>query len=220
MRHDLTTEERKYILDFIDRNFPKTPNLEREIIRSEIETMNRYPIEAIKAAVYEYRLQWGGQRGQFFPGQFINLLASKNDELRKRMQEELAIYQREERRKHETELQARCREEMDEHRRRCLEADPVLRSQAVRFLQCQGWPTPPADPASWSTYWSIAVSDLLSGTDWPDVTAPPERMTKVKPTSRGDRECIWYVSSSVRINRRDALRRAAIPPSGIDDMVR
>ena len=220
MRHDLTTEQRNYILDFIDRYFPKTPNLDREIIRSEIETMDRYSVEAIKAALYEYRAKWGGQGGRFIVGQFIELLASKNDELRKRMQEELSIAQRQERRKHETELQARCREEMDEHRRRCVEADPVLRSQAVRFLECQGWPTPPADPATWSTYWSIAVSDLLSGADWPDVTAPSERRSEIKETLRGDRERIWYERSSVRINRREALRRAAIPPSRIDDMVR
>lgn len=171
----LTAEDRTWFLAQIAHYFPATNPIEREVLQMALPRLQGFRRETVRAVLTDWCIRWGGSKGRFFVGSFIEALAERNEARRKELTklsiiakaeaEKLALF---------SERQA-IEEERAMMREAISDAGAVLVDRALEYLRECGWGSPPTPAVdAWPARWVIAVYDILRDTPWPDVRHPGE----------------------------------------------
>lgn len=199
-RNGMSPEDRAWFLGEVARYFPATGDIEREVLRLALPRLGGFPRDTIRATMTDWAIRWGGTKGRFFIGSFLEALGERS-ESRKREADRVAVLARadDERLRLFAERQS-VTAEADALRETILDAEASRVDAALQFLRECGWGAPPSHVDAWSMRWLVAVSDLLTERGWPDLQAPP--VERDGRTVRDD---------SPRIPIREAIQAAGRP---------
>ena len=171
----LTAEDRTWFLAQIATYFPRTSDIERDVLRMALPRLRGFRSETVRAVMTDWCIRWGGSNGRFYVGSFLEALAERNEARRKELTklsiiakaeaEKLALF---------SERQA-IEQERTAMREAIGDAGAAQVDRALEYLRECGWGAPPTPAVdAWPARWVIAVYDLLRDTPWPDVRNPGE----------------------------------------------
>ena len=173
-RIKLTVTETAKFLAHVRKMFPATDELAVHLTRSALERISTFDWPTVEAAIVSHGIQYGGRGRAFIVGAFLERLGERSDAARRETDRLRALARREE----EVALldgeRRRIEQERAAMREAILEADATDVDQAIGYLRSLGWTVPPWPTAvpDWSPFLVIAVHDLLTDHDWPDVAHP------------------------------------------------
>lgn len=168
-------EDRAWFLAEVRQWFPATDEVQRELISRSLSRLEAFRATALRAAMEDYRTRWGGKTGRFYIGSFLEQLGEKNQLTTTRTAALRAIAEREEKvLRDATEMRAILAER--EQMREAIADQPAAAvDTALAYLDQLGWGRPPQHIDRWSPTWLIAVHDLITGHEWPDLASPDKR---------------------------------------------
>lgn len=200
MQNGMSPDDRAWFLAEVAKYFPATGEIEREVLRLALPRLGGFPRETIRATMMDWAIRWGGTKGRFFIGSFLEALGERS-ESRKREADRVALLARAD--DDRLRLFAERQEvaaDADALRETILHAEASRVDAALQFLRESGWSAPPSHVDAWGMRWLVAVSDLLTDRGWPDLHASP-----VERDGRSVRD------DSPRIPIREAIRAAGRP---------
>lgn len=171
----LTAEDRTWFLAQIAHYFPATNPIEREVLQMALPRLQGFRRETVRAVLTDWCIRWGGSKGRFFVGSFLEALAERNEARRKELTR-MAVLARAEAEKLATFKERRAIEDERTMMRQSIsETDAVLVDRCLEYLRECGWGSPPTPAVDlWPARWVIAVYDLLRDSPWPDIRTPGE----------------------------------------------
>lgn len=145
--------------------------MDEELWRLALERIGGLRSKPCEEALSEYALAHGGPRSRFIPGKFFEFYsrrAVEADQVEDRQKRTAVAVERIE---NADASAAACAADWQRIRREVFSLDTARRDRIVaQIAEARGY-RPSSNPAAWSQWWLLAVSDIAAGREAPDLAS-------------------------------------------------